>query len=301
MVRKMSGRGAEKRAGASYIRLILFLTVSGLLYSISQPLSAAPRKIEAFQAGEQLHYKIKWGFLTAGYAFTSVVGEKSYKGTKCLLLQSGARSAGFLGTIYPVRDVITSCWDPRRRRTVFGEKRLKEGNYLRQAQVFFDHKKNSASWSEREYSGNTDKLGEKRENVNWKEESGVLENLPPHVHDMLSAVYYNRSYEAKGQVGISFYINVVDDGKLLKLKMEILRKEEIELEVDGKERTFRALVVRPHITTTGVFRSKGKLNIWIADDKRRWPLIIQAKAPVVGSLTARLYKTVGVSPIAQKN
>ncbi len=249
----------------------------------------------AFKPGENLRYKIKWGFVTAGYASMSVPGRINYRGVDCLVLQTRARSSGALGYMFPVRDVITSYWDPVKRRTLFSRKALREGNYHRRAVVYLYPDSRLARWSEKEFSGNTDKMGEKRKGAKWKERAGVSRNLPRDALDMLSAIYFNRSDKRRGKPGMSFRMNVFDDSKLTSLRMSILRREKLTLTVNGREETFPALVVRPYIKTSGIFKSKGKTLIWISDDNRRWPLMIQAKAPVVGSLKIRLFEAKGVT------
>ena len=251
---------------------------------------------EAFRVGEELHFRIKWSFMTAGYASMAVPERIRYQGAECLVFRSRAQSSGVMKVLFPVDDVITSYWDPVARRVLYSEKRLSEGNYMRTARVMFDAGTNSAAWSEREYSGNTDKLGVQRTDAKWKPRAGTARDLPKDVQDMLSAVYYNRSHPEKGRPGVTFWVNVFDDSKLVKLKMQILRRETIELEVDGTKRSFPALVVRPHITTAGIFKSRGKIHLWISDDHRRWPLLIRAQTPPVGSVTVQLFKTRSASP-----
>ena len=226
-----------------------------------------------------------------------IVKEKKYKGRKCLFLESGARSIGFFKRVFPVRDRIYSYWDYPAKRTLYSKKDLREGNYFRHAEVFFDHKKRTAKWSLRSFAGNAKEMGKKKKGAKWKYKSGLKENLPAQIHDMLSAVYYNRSASKEGKAGDVFYIDVFDDDEFVKLKMELLREEVLPIKINGIEKKINAFVVRPYVTSAGVFRVKGKVLIWISKDRHRFPLLIQAEAPVAGKLRVKLYRTVNTTPL----
>ncbi len=261
----------------------------------SPALSAKPYKNKAFQIGEELHYTIHWTFFHAGYSSIHVVREFAYGGQPCLLFESKARSTGFLGSLFHVKDHIRSYWDYRSQRSLYSEKNIKEGNYLRKSRVYFRPAKREAKWSLQTYSGNTSKIGVKKKGlIRWKKKSGLAQKLPKRVHDMLAALYYSRAHGQRLRVGGAFYIDVFDDNKLSKLKMELLRKESLRLEVNGEEKRFDAVVIRPHISTAGIFRTKGEVRIWISDDSYRWPLWIKAEAPVLGHIHVKLYRTAGV-------
>ena len=251
----------------------------------------------SFKIGEQLHYEVYWTYFKAGYAYTRVLKQKKYQGINCVVLQSGARSIGFLGKIFRVKDRITSYWDFAAKRTLYSKKDLREGNYFRHTLVHFDHKKRSAQWSLRSFAGNAKELGKKKKDAKWKSKAGTAQNLPPKIHDMLSAVYYNRSSSKQGKAGDIFHVDVFDDHKLLKLKMEILREEMLPVKINGIEKEITAFVVRPHITSTGVFRVKGKVLLWISKDRHRFPLLIKAEAPVLGHIYVKLYRTVNTTPL----
>ncbi len=252
----------------------------------------------AFQVKEQLHYTLHWTVFLAGYTYLRIPRTIRYKNRECLVIESGARSTGFLGTIFPVKDKIISYWDPLAKRTLFSQKDLKQGNYFRHSQVKFNPKNNTAEWILKVFSGNTDKLGEKKENVKWKVKQGVQKDLPSDVQDILSANFYNRSVfqDEDVEVGKSYYVNIFDDNKFGRMKMTVLRKEILDMKINGKQIKIPSFVVKPKITTHGVFPSKGDMNIWVSDDHRHWPLQIKAEAPVVGHFHIKLYRTVNTTP-----
>lgn len=256
----------------------------------------------AFRVGEQLHFKVYWTVFHAGYSYLRVVRKMRYKGRDALLFVSGARSTGWLGSLFKVRTKITSYWDYKERVTLYSKKDAQEGNYFRKAQVYFDQDKHTANWSLETFSGNRKKLGEVNKNAKWKRKKGMQEKLPHIIQDILSALYFNRSDMRKGKVGDTFSIDVFDDNELAKLNMEIIRKEKIELEINGKEVEIPAFIVRPYLKTTGVFKiKKGSMRIWISDDHRRLPLWIKVEAPVLGHVHVKLYRTVATVPVSEKS
>ena len=166
---------------------------------------------------------------------------------------------------------------------------MHEGRYHRLATARFDPMTNSAVWTDRFFSGNTDRIGEARANARWRERRGITKNLPQQVLDMLSAIYATRSHPVRGEPGTAFAMPIFDDGRLTTLHMHLVGRERIELSVNGRPARFEALIVRPVIRTSGIFRSKGETRIWISDDARRWPLIVSSKI-LLGSITARLVR-----------
>ncbi|MEM7184708.1 MAG: DUF3108 domain-containing protein [Spirochaetota bacterium] len=256
-----------------------------LLFTFLYSFATLPILSKAFRVGESLKYKIRWGLMTVGYSNMSVVGKIHYKGKKCFVFKTEARGTKWVNTFFPVKDKIISFWDPVSQRPYYSEKDLNEGFYHRHHTVIYDHSKRIAFWKQKRISGNTNKRGVRRKNAKWKFKKGVTPGLPVKFQDMLSAIYYNRAHPAKGEPGKTFYLKVFDDLKLGTMKMSILRRETITLEVNGVEKTYKALVTKPSYKTSGIFRSKGKVLIWISDDEKRIPLKVTSKIPYMGHVT----------------
>ena len=124
--------------------------------------------------------------------------------------------------------------------------------------------------------------------MNWVEKEGDFANLPNEFQDILSAIYFQREYKSQVEAGKSFSINLFDDLKLTEMKIQILRQEKLELEINGEEKEYETIVVQPFIKTTGIFRSKGNIYIWISNDDKRIPLKITADLPLAGHVTVIL-------------
>ncbi len=272
--------------------MILFYFLCLLTFSVNIAAKAPSPFNDAYQVGEQLHYTVDWTVFRAGYAYMYIPRKIKYQGRECLVLQSGARSSGFLGTLFRVNNKIISYWDFKAKRVLYSERNLQEGNYFRKSKTYYDTANNSASYQKKVFSGNTDKIGKQKKDAKWEKGKNVIQNLPPQIHDMLSALYYNRADPRDGKVGDIFYIDILDNGKQVKLKLKILKEEKITIKINGTEQNINSFVVRPYLTTKGTFRFKGEILVWISKDRHRFPLWIKAEAPVLGHVSIKLHRTV---------
>ena len=245
------------------------------------------KPLNAWQTGEILTYRIRWGLLTIGTARMEVRERIIVNGQNCYQFKSAADGTDFINTFFPIRDRISSCWNPQTGSPVRTVKDLNEGNYHRYYEADFKTDR-SVKWKERSYSGNTDKPGKKRANPVVTDKSGITENLPVGFLDILSAIYYTRAYPREGLPGNSFRLTIYDDLKTGILVMNILKKDTVTTEINSIKTIYEALVVKPEYETTGVFRSSGRVIVWISDDHRRLPLVIKAKIPYMGSVTVEL-------------
>lgn len=226
--------------------------------------------------------------MTIGYSTMSIVGTIPCEKINCLIFLSTAKSTSIINTVFPVDDRITSFWNPVLKQPIWAEKNLNEGKFHKKYEVTFDHKANKAEWKLDQISGNSKKLGILNKEAKWKYKKGTTENLPNNFQDILSAVYFMRSYNAKRDIGKYYEINLFDDLKISILKMKILKLEKLNLNVNGEQKNYPALLTKPFFQTSGIFRSAGDILIWISDDSRRIPLKIQANIPYVGNIIVEL-------------
>ncbi|HMW07012.1 MAG TPA: DUF3108 domain-containing protein [Leptospiraceae bacterium] len=258
-----------------------------ILFCISLSLHA-----EAFTVGEVLKYNISlWG-ITVGYSTMSVSGKTLVNGEECFIFETKAEGTPFINRIFKVDDRIKSIWNIPRKLPVYSEKKLHEGFYKRNHSIVFDLKKKTAHWEQNQFSGNTDKAGVQKQGAKWVEKEGDYANLPSEFQDILSAIYYQREYKAQVEVGKSFSISLFDDLKLTEMKIQILREEKLELKINGEEKEIDTIVVQPFIKTTGIFRSKGNIYIWISNDSKRMPVKITADIPFAGHVTVLLKEVI---------
>jgi hypothetical protein len=85
------------------------------------------------------------------------------------------------------------------------------------------------------------------------------------------------------QVGRSVYIENHADKKNYPLEIRVLRRETVTVDA-GR---YDCLVVEPLMRTSGLFRQKGRLTVWLTDDERRIPVLMKSKV-IIGSISAEL-------------
>ncbi len=232
----------------------------------------------SLQIGERLKYEVSFsGLMTLGYAEMSITDEVEVREKKCLVFKTKTWATPFLQRFYTVDDRITSHWDKKLKRTMWQEKIIHEGSFYREYQADLNYEKREATWSQKGYSPNT--TGGKSQ--------GVTKGLPSQIQDALSAVYFSRAHELQGKPGLKFELDAFDDLRISKIQMEILRIEKLTLQINGKPKTFSAQVIEPKYSTTGLFRSKGRLFLWVTNDAFKLPLQIVSEIPI-GSVKARL-------------
>lgn len=211
----------------------------------------------AFGTNEKLTFDINFGFINAGTATMEVAGLIDYEGRPCYQVVTRAQSNSFFSPIYKVDDQVESIIDAVGIFAWRFEKVLREGSYRAERLCTFDQRNQLAF-----YKDDTVKVG-------------------PYTQDALSVLYYIRTQEL--EPGKSFFVENFTDGKLYPLEVKVLGRETITVEAG----TFPCIIVEPLLQSVGVFRHKGKLKVWLTDDRLKMPVLMKSKV-LVGSIEAEL-------------
>jgi len=211
----------------------------------------------AFGTREKLTFDINYGFINAGVASMEVVRLIEYENRPCYQIVTRAQSNKFFSTFYKVEDRVESIIDAVGMFSWRFEKNLREGNYRVDRTCSFDQRNHI---------------------VYYKDDTLAV---PPFVQDALSVLFYVRTQ--KLEPGISLSIDNFTDGKLYPLEVRVLKRERVTVEAG----TFDCIVVEPLLKTVGVFKHKGKLKVWLTDDRLKMPVLMKSKV-LVGSITAEL-------------
>ncbi|MDQ7052388.1 MAG: DUF3108 domain-containing protein [candidate division KSB1 bacterium] len=164
--------------------------------SIPPPLRVVENR--AFQVGEKLEYIIRYGRIVAGNSSLSIPEMVYFNGHPSLKIVSRAWSNKFFSKFYKVDDYSESIVDMRGIFSWRFEKHLREGSYKKDLIAIHDQVNHLA------YIDSSDTL-----------------NIPPFVHDILSAMFYIRTLELAP--GDTIFLDNQDNGKVYPLKIVIHR------------------------------------------------------------------------------
>ena len=232
----------------------------------------------AIQYGEDLTFKIRYGFIKAGIAHMRIKGISDRFNKPLLHIQTTAKNIPAFGWIYTVDDVVNAFVDPQTLVPWYYEKKLREGTYKADLRVHYQHEDSTARVEFVRYKKDMTIRKQKRYPV----------KIPANVFDVLSAFYYIRTQPL--QVGKSLLLNSHSQKKVYDLEVKVHRKEILEVGAG----TFHTLVVEPLLKGEGVFKQKGRLLIWLTDDELKIP-VQMTSAVAIGHITSELMRISGIN------
>lgn len=221
--------------------------------------------------GEQLFFRLSWGFVTAGSADMKVHPRDDGK----VEFESIARNNGAFKSIYPVADTIRTIASATTLLPDAFSKILNEGSYFSTSRILFDRNSQKAVLSDTVFANS-------RRNA-FKSSVDTVLSLDGDEHCIISAFYRVRSMDLSGKRETSFA--AVSGKKRYVLRVIIHGRETVETKL-GK---FKCIKVEPVLGDDGAFKASGRLFIWISDDSRRLPVLMRVKIPI-GSIKGELVK-----------
>ncbi len=210
-----------------------------------------------FGEGEKFTFAIQYGLIYAGDATLEVRNIAIIDSTRTYHIVSNARTSKAFDLIFKVRDRVESFIDYDNLFSLRFEKHLREGKFRRDEKVRFDQKNHIAIYDDKEF------------------------RIAPNTQDFLSALYYIRTLHI--DVGQAVALANHTSGKNYPIYIRVLRRERVSV-IAGE---FDCIVVEPVLQTPSIFEQKGKLTIWLTDDKVRMPVLMQSKV-LIGSFEAVL-------------
>lgn len=208
-----------------------------------------------FQVGEKLKFEIKYGFIKAAYSTMEIPNLSTIDGNLCYHVKVSNRTTSFFDKVYKVRDVIETHFDYLGIYSWRYEKHLREGNYKQDRIEIYDQTQHVVKSKNK-----------------WRP-------IEPFCMDALCALYYIRTQELIP--GKDIYFNNHTDGKNYFIRVIVHKKEIINTEL-GDVKTIK---IEPVMVDPGVFKSSGKITIWLTDDSLKVPVKLKSKV-FVGSFAA---------------
>ncbi len=265
-----------KSVGTKFFLILLWLSWTVSLFagqqtgndSLQQQYPDTLRRIEnkAFTAGEYLKFNVDYGFVTAGEAIIKT-SKVQFNGRPCYRVDFQVDSKPFFDWIYKVRDRYSTIIDSAGLFPWRFEQHIREGNFSRDFIADFDQVHHYAHTTDRDH------------------------RIPPYVHDMLSAFFYARVVDFSSfKTGERLHLQNFYKDSTYQLDVKYRGKQECEVEAG----TFNCVVVEPLAREGGLFKSDGKVTIWLTDDERKIPVRVSTKI-LIGSIDAELIEISGIN------
>lgn len=238
---------------------------------------AFAQKNVAFKQGEELTFKVSFGFLNAAEAkmivhpnVVNMNNRPTYK------IDVFGQTLGVF-KLFKVNDNWGSYLDTAKIIPYQSYRHIEEGNYRKHERVIFDHQKKNAHV--RLYDR------ENKEVVDTKDYP-----IPANVQDIVSGFYLLRTMDLKNlKKGETVSIQGFFDKELYNLRLVYGGKETVDT-IMGKVDTF---VFSPIMPKNKLFRGEKPITVWVTDDKNKIPVKIKAKL-FVGSLDMEITDTKGL-------
>jgi hypothetical protein len=236
----------------------------------SDTLKPVPLRVlhqNAFSVGERLVFDVGYGFITAGEAVMAVPKIDTLNDRECFQVLFTVNSTPSFSWIYKVEDRYETYLD---REGLFPWRfvqKIREGKYRRDFAADFDQVNHIARTTEGEYV------------------------VPPFVHDIVSAFYFVRTMDfSKSRVGEKTFLENFYKDKTYPLAVKFLGRQRIKVDAG----TFNCVIVEPMIREGGLFKSDGRVIVWLTDDERKIPVKVSTQV-VIGSIDAELREYSGVN------
>jgi hypothetical protein len=210
-----------------------------------------------FGVGEKLVFAVQYGIVSAGEASLEIRNIASIDSVDCFRIVSNARTNDVFSVFFKVRDRFESYLDTTQLYSLRYEKHVREGKFRRDDIVHFDQKEHTATYQDK------------------------VVPIAPRTQDVLSALYYVRTLPL--DVGQSISVANHTDGKNYPLVINVLARETVTVDAG----TFNCIVVEPILRGPAVFTQKGRLTVWLTDDRYKMPVLMKSSV-VIGSVAAVL-------------
>ena len=221
----------------------------------------------AFTVGERLVFDVGYSFIVAGEAVMSIPRMDTVSGRPAYQILFTVNSTPTFSWIFKVEDRYETILDKEGLFPWRFSQRIREGKYSRDFEAAFDQRNHIARAENKEYP------------------------IPPYVHDVFSAFYFARTLDySTFRPGQKHYLSNFYKDTTYSLAIKFLGYQRLDVDA-GK---FDCVIVEPLITEGGLFKSEGRIIIWMTNDERRLPVKVSTKV-AIGSIDTELREYSGVN------
>lgn len=250
--------------------LILLLIFTGTNYSSDNPREAYNKLIDQqklddspFLLGEELVYSISYLGVTGGELVLKINDIIFYDGSLCYDITATIKSNRTFSMFFRVDNFVRTIYDVIGGFSRKYHIRQREGRYRNERTILLDYKNKRADY-----------IVESTEDIQVK----VLER---YLQDSLSIFYEIRKQDFESSS--MFEVPIISGSSEYDLKIELLGRRRINSAI-GRFNTYQ---VKPFLHKEGEFKDKGDLVIYITDDHRRIPVLMELEV-VFGNVRATL-------------
>jgi hypothetical protein len=226
-----------------------------------------PRKLE-LPVGEKLVYEIRWSGVPAGRSVLAVQSKRHMDGHEVYQIKCEANSNNLVAMVYPVADATTTLIDVAGGYSRLFEMSKREDRIKHNEHITFDYEKNLAVYEQRRPGA-------------FRPRSKKAVRIDGPMQDPLSCLYYLRTIELVPGATVSMPVHTAR--RPWDLKVEVLKREELDIPNFGKLKTLR---LEPLMKFAGIFQRKGRMSVWV-DEDTRVPVLMHVDIPI-GSVVVTL-------------
>ena len=263
----------EKTANLTAMKKIVLIVL--LLVVKSALAQELKNKSEpAFQVGEELNYKLRYGIFTAAEAKLKIDNtDLKFDERPVFHLVAEGRTSGTFDIFHKVRNRYDSYVDREELTPYLYTENIQESKYRRNDKARFYQDQRKVVSNKGTFKGQAQTF------------------------DVISAYYFARSLDmAEITRGEKFTMAYFLSDGIAQLEIEYVGKEVVKTAL-GK---FNCLKFSPSIQPGRIFRKDSKLYLWITDDGNRIPVKAQVEV-LVGSITMELVEAKGLKfPLTAK-
>ena len=221
----------------------------------------------AFQDGEYLKFRVRYGVFNASYA-SLLLKNKVYEGKTVYHALGKGETTGLAKLFFKVDDTYESYFDKNTGKPYFFNRDIYEGGYTKKLNFFFNFDTNNL----------------RIKNLENNEEKNMP--IQPDIKDVISTLYYLRNNPKMNSLNKNDEVSmdmIFDDDEVYKFKLKLLGREKVKTHFG----TVNTLKFCPLVQDGRVFKEEESITMWITDDKNKVPVKLRA-ALRVGSLVAEL-------------
>jgi len=234
--------------------------------SIPHSQSSAPSP--AIEAGEQLYYNVKWGFIKGGMGLLKLDKTENQNLQITILAQSSL----LVDPFKKIRNIMKTIVDPRQLYPYVHQEEVREGNYRDTRWEYYD---------------------QQQQQIMTHKTKGEWDSIAAETHNTFSLLYHLRTRNYS--VGDTFTVACYTGKKVMDVFFSVPERAKIEVDYG----TFHCFALDPVIAGKEDFTQKDKLRIWISDDELKLPVLLRSKLKW-GSLVMELEdrRVVAAAPAA---